>query len=129
MRRLKLRGRAAGVKRWIVADMDDTLVRKLPHGTKQHTSLATSPCFEPLNRWLAAGNGLIVVTSDDGFRPFSALWEPLPIQVQHCEFKIERSCCILTIHSCAPPSFAVLRGVHAVLTAVVCSTALRVVWC
>jgi len=76
MRSVLLRGRAAGVKRWIVADMDDTLVRKLRLPFR--TSLATSPCFEPLIQWLGAGNGLIVVTSDDGFRPFNNLWDAIP---------------------------------------------------
>ena len=76
-------------RRYIVADLDDTLVHKPPPGSRRKPSgtkgqaqpkrkgLAESPCFQPILSWLKAGNGLVVVTTDDGVRPYQ-LWDALP---------------------------------------------------
>ena len=62
---------------WIVADMDSTLIE---HGPDKSAlgDLDTSPCAAPLFEWLEAGGRLLVVTSDDGYRPFTSLWEQIP---------------------------------------------------
>ena len=41
-----------------------------------------SPCREPLFEWLKLGGNLCVVTSDDGFRPFTQLWEQIPAELR-----------------------------------------------
>ena len=66
-------------RRWLVADMDSTLIEKGP-GT--YPTLAESPCLQPLLTWLERGGFLLCVTSDDGHRPFKHLWEQLP-----CKFR------------------------------------------
>ena len=63
---------------FLVADLDDTLVRKLPPGTKGPCSLLESACLEPLVTWLGSGKGLVVVTTDDGHRPYRNFWNQLP---------------------------------------------------
>eukprot|EP00936_MAST-01D_sp_MAST-1D-sp1_P002050 g2050.t1 len=62
---------------WIVADMDSTLIK---HGTDKSAlgDLSISPCAAPLFEWLETGGRLLVVTSDDGYRPFTSLWEQIP---------------------------------------------------
>ena len=86
-----LRGGRLKVKRWVVADMDDTLLRKLPPGQRgasiKRPCFGTSPCFDPMSRWLAAGNGLVVVTTDDGYRPYNALWDQIPKRYR-CEGRV-----------------------------------------
>ena len=52
---------------WIVADMDKTLVDK-PRDA--YPSFSESPCFKPIMKWFDRGGNLLVVTSDDGHRPF-----------------------------------------------------------
>ena len=52
---------------WIVADMDKTLVDKR---RDSYPSFSESPCFEPMQKWFELGGNLLVVTSDDGHRPF-----------------------------------------------------------
>lgn len=63
--------------------MDDTLIHK-PKGAynRKDTSLRTSPCFQPLLRWLCGGGYLVVVTADDGIRPFKALWNDVPVELR-----------------------------------------------
>eukprot|EP00392_Amoebophrya_sp_AT5.2_P002975 g2980.t1 len=70
---------------WIVADMDDTLV------AKRSRSLRDSPCYPHLLKWLRIGaqdkakafkTGLLIVTSDDGFRPFRLCWDQWPVDVR-----------------------------------------------
>ena len=66
---------------WVVADMDDTLLEKKPPGSNSPAkTFADSPCFEPVLSWLRAGGGLLVVTTDDGHRPFGKVWARDEIQ-------------------------------------------------
>ena len=55
--------------------MDSTLIRK---DASASGNLHDSPCRAPLLQWLRGGGSLCVVTSDDGHRPFAALWEHIP---------------------------------------------------
>tara|TARA_B110000208_G_scaffold102120_1_gene127199 strand:- start:7 stop:1437 length:1431 start_codon:yes stop_codon:yes gene_type:complete len=64
---------------WIVADMDRTLVRKVP-GT--FPDFNASPVKEPLLRWLGLGGRLFIVTSDDGRRPFHSMWSQIPPELR-----------------------------------------------
>lgn len=52
---------------WVVADMDSTLIRKDPG---VWPDLEESPVRPNLLRWLKLGGRLLVVTSDEGHRPF-----------------------------------------------------------
>lgn len=61
--------------KWIVADMDSTLIRK---ERSVYGMLDDSPCRGPLLEWLGKGGSLCVVTSDDGWRPFEQLWKQIP---------------------------------------------------
>ena len=68
---------------WVVADMDDTLLEKKPPGSKSPTkTFADSPCYEPVLSWLKAGGGLLVVTTDDGHRPFGKVWSSIPAELR-----------------------------------------------
>ena len=67
--------RRAKVARWIVADMDKTLVDKQP-GT--YPAFSDSPAFQPILKWLSLGGKLLCVTSDDGYRPFRQFWADIP---------------------------------------------------
>ena len=67
---------------WVVADMDDTLIEKKPPGTKSHKTFADSPCYEPVLSWLKAGGGIMVVTTDDGHRPFGKVWASIPAELR-----------------------------------------------
>lgn len=60
---------------WLVADMDSTLLRKSPG---EWPDLEDSPVRLPLFTWLASGGSLLVVTSDDGQRPWRALLGQIP---------------------------------------------------
>ena len=60
---------------WLVADMDSTLLRKSPG---EWPDLEDSPVRFPLFTWLASGGSLLVVTSDDGQRPWRALLRQIP---------------------------------------------------
>ena len=62
---------------WIVADMDSTLIRKEGN---IYGDLNASPCCKPLLSFLKAGGSLLVVTSDDGYRPFTQMWDQIPIE-------------------------------------------------
>ena len=74
-------------RRYIVADLDDTLVHKPPPGSRRKPAdtdakdkvrgLPGSPVYAPLLKWLERGHGLVVVTTDDGVRPYH-LWDALP---------------------------------------------------
>ena len=64
---------------WLVADMDSTLIRK-DRGV--YGSLDDSPCRAPLLEWLRSGGSLLVVTSDDGWRPFEQLWKQIPSELR-----------------------------------------------
>ncbi|CAD7966702.1 unnamed protein product, partial [Amoebophrya sp. A120] len=62
---------------WLVADMDDTLVAKRSRDLKQ------SPCYEWLLYWMRDLNHpLLIVTSDDGYRPFRLCWDQFPEDVR-----------------------------------------------
>ena len=61
-------------QKWIVADMDRTLVDKQP-GT--YPAFSDSPAFQPVLQWLSPGK-LLCVTSDDGYRPFGQFWADIP---------------------------------------------------
>ena len=67
---------------WVVADMDDTLLEKKPPGTRSQKTFADSPCYEPVLSWLKAGCGLVVVTTDDGHRPFGKVWSSIPAELR-----------------------------------------------
>ena len=63
--------------------MDDTLLEKKPSGTKSHNqAFADSPCYEPVLSWLKVGGGLVVVTTDDGHRPFGKVWASIPAELR-----------------------------------------------
>ena len=80
---------------WLVADMDETLL------AKSNRDIRTSPTFEHLLRWLrppgsepaaadaGLGNKLLIVTSDEGFRPFR-IWSQFPDEVKGivCNVKV-----------------------------------------
>jgi hypothetical protein len=66
-------------RRWIVADMDSTLLRK---ELGVNGDLDNSPCRAPLFEWLQQGGSVCVVTSDDGFRPFTQMWEQIPAELR-----------------------------------------------
>lgn len=55
---------------WICADMDSTLIKKV---RGEYPDLNASPCRAPLLRFLGLGGRLLVVTSDEGHRPFRQL--------------------------------------------------------
>ena len=55
---------------WLVADMDSTLIRK---DAGEWPDLDASPAKAGLVRWLKLGGRLLVVTSDEGHRPFRQL--------------------------------------------------------
>ena len=59
--------------------MDSTLIRK-DRGV--YGSLDDSPCRAPLLEWLRSGGSLLVVTSDDGWRPFEQLWKQIPSELR-----------------------------------------------
>jgi hypothetical protein len=63
---------------WLVADMDSTLLRKSPG---EWPDLEDSPVRLPLFTWLRSGGSLLVVTSDDGHRPWRALLGQIPEQL------------------------------------------------
>ena len=72
-------GRLRSAAPWIVADMDQTLVEKVPG---KFPDLNASACRAPLLRWLGLGGRLFVVTSDDGYRPFKHLWGQIPADLR-----------------------------------------------
>ena len=72
MKRYKL---AKATQKWIVADMDKTLMDKKA-GT--YPLFAESPAFLPILNWLQRGGKLLCVTSDDGYRPFHQFWDNIP---------------------------------------------------
>ena len=65
-------------ERWLVADMDDTLVPKPRTGL--FPPATESPAWEPLLAWLRAGGRLLVVTTANR-RAFVQLWDCLPPQL------------------------------------------------
>lgn len=60
---------------WIVADMDSTLIRK---ARGEWPELNESSVRPHLVEWLRTGGALLVVTSDDGHRPWRALLRHIP---------------------------------------------------
>merc|ERR1711871_263154 len=60
---------------WLVADMDSTIMAK-SKGVYQ--DLESSPCFPHIVKWLEIGGRLLVVTSDDGYRPFKQFLAQVP---------------------------------------------------
>ena len=78
--RIELERVAILPKPWIVADMDSTLIRK-ERGV--YPDLNDSPCKSPLIQWLKTGGQLLVVTSDEGHRPFRQLLGQIPIELRH----------------------------------------------
>ncbi len=50
--------------RWLICDMDNTLLDKKPG---MYPRFRDSPCFDSLNRWIELGGKLLVVTSDVRF--------------------------------------------------------------
>jgi hypothetical protein len=60
---------------WVVADMDSTLIRKSPG---EWPDLEDSPVRAPLCTWLGSGGSLLIVTSDDGQRPWRSLIRQIP---------------------------------------------------
>ena len=62
-------------QKWIVADMDKTLMDKKA-GT--YPTFSESPAFQPVLQWLKYGGKLLCVTSDDGHRPFGQFWDNIP---------------------------------------------------
>lgn len=71
----ELRRVASLPRPWIVADMDSTLIRKAPG---EWPGLDASPVRPHLLAWLASGGSLLVVTSDDGHRPWRQLVGQIP---------------------------------------------------
>ena len=45
-----------------------------------YPTLEQSACYTALIEWLSLGGRLLVVTSDDGYRPFAQFWEQIPLQ-------------------------------------------------
>lgn len=74
-----------GFAGWVVADMDGTLVGQpgFKEGKYRTPTLAESPCFEPVCRWLRSGGGLLLVTSDDGNGPFRRIVKHIPAELRH----------------------------------------------
>ena len=64
---------------WIVADMDSTLIRK---ERGEYPDLEDSPCRPHLLQWLTSGGKLLVVTSDEGHRPFRQLLGQIPSELR-----------------------------------------------
>lgn len=64
---------------WLVADMDETLL------AKKCRDIREAPTYNSLIKWLHPSTGLnnklLIVTSDDGFRPFR-IWSQLPDEVK-----------------------------------------------
>ena len=74
-RMLRLGRRRLSTRRWLICDMDNTLLDKKP-GT--YPRFRSSPCFEALLRWIDLGGKCLVVTSDDGKRPLEQFYEEIP---------------------------------------------------
>ena len=72
---LELRRVACLPSPWVVADMDSTLIRKAPG---EWPGLDTSPVRPHLFAWLESGGALLVITSDDGHRPWRQLLGQIP---------------------------------------------------
>lgn len=61
---------------WLLSDLDGTLI-STPHKAKgKYLSISTSPCFEPIKRWLLNGGNVCVVTTAD-MRVVEQLYFPL----------------------------------------------------
>lgn len=71
----ELRRVARLAKPWIVADMDSTLIRK---ARGEWPGLRDSPVRPHLLTWLESGGSVLVVTSDDGHRPWRQLLGQIP---------------------------------------------------
>jgi hypothetical protein len=64
---------------WLVADMDSTLIRK---ARGEWPDLDESPVRPHLFEWLRTGGSLLVVTSDDGHRPWRSLLGQIPAELR-----------------------------------------------
>ena len=70
---------------WIIADMDSTLLRKSPGewpDLEETGREEDSPVRLPLFTWLRSGGSLLVVTSDDGHRPWRQLMRQIPAELR-----------------------------------------------
>ena len=65
---------------WMVADMDGTVLKKAGwhNGTYTAPHMSDGPCGTVMQRWLALGGRVLMVTSDDGNAPIRKLWECVP---------------------------------------------------
>ena len=64
---------------WLVADMDSTLLQK---ERGMYPDLNASPCQPHLLTWLRSGGKLLVITSDEGRRPFKQLLGQIPRELR-----------------------------------------------
>jgi hypothetical protein len=70
---------------WIIADMDSTLLRKSPGewpDFEESDRDDDNPVRLPLFTWLRSGGSLLVVTSDDGHRPWRQLLRQVPVELR-----------------------------------------------
>lgn len=65
--------------KWLVADMDSTLISRTQTGNCQR--LDQGPCYQPVMEWLERGGNLCVITTATQ-RAFTQLWDCIPPELR-----------------------------------------------